>query len=171
MGTPLLKEDESLVPEATPVARWKFIGATLIFMAAALGALWWAAVAGSEFWDTLQVKPPNIEYDNAFVFMSGIGVGLLAVVVAFVHGAVTHNGPVPRWFVTVVATGIFGGLAITVLAPPVVTALIDDHLKAAGYNVCKEASHRWLMARTVVYVQPQPGLCEQLATRRPAHSM
>lgn len=157
--------------KARHVARRKLAAATLIFGAATIGVFWWLIGVTMAFLRALDARPSSIEFDNAIVLLPGIGICLFAALIAFARDFAMANAPSSRLFGRAIAVGVLLGVVVFVAMPPVATRMVDDHLTTAGYAVCEEASHRWLHARTIVYVRSLPGLCEQLATKRPAYSM
>lgn len=170
MGTPRVerKKDRRGI-EPPPPARWRMIGGALLFIALAVAVSGWVVVAGWELWRALLTKPPSITYHHEFTILLGGAIGMIGMAVLIVRGAATPNGSPPNWFVMVLKVSIWGFIVLF-FGTPVAICLIDVHLKAAGYETCEEASHSGLRSHTVVYVQPQPGLCEQLTARRKRRS-
>ncbi|WP_251777167.1 hypothetical protein [Caldimonas mangrovi] len=155
--------------EPPPPARWKVIAGALLFTALTVGVSGWVVVAGSDLWRALLTKPPSITYNYEFTILLGCAIGMIGMTIFILQGVATPNGSPTNGLIKVLKVSIWGFIVLF-FGTPIAICLMDVHLKAAGYEPCEEASYSGFRSLAVVYVQPQPGLCEQLAARRKQRS-
>ncbi len=133
-------------------------GGVLVFILASVGALVWFIVTLHALVIQLINMSNSIELNKGGLYMLGVSVGLGFLSFYMVVELWKGEAPSDR-FIKIIGRLILLGVALMIILPHVIHYPLEFYLQNRNYFVCEKASHRWLHARTIVYMNDQ-SMCE-----------
>lgn len=123
----------------------------LVSISMSLGALFWFVLTAIDTVQQLLLSLPGISFNKGSFYLLGVAIGLGALVTFMIIEVWNKKPPSDR--VTQLVTRVaISGVVIMFLLPHLVHYPIAHYLENQGYEVCHEASHRWLHSQEIVYV-------------------
>jgi hypothetical protein len=105
-----------------------------------------------------------IVFDKGAFYLLGVGLGALTL--AFVAGfEYWLDKPLTKRLNILCTKMALISVAVAILLPQVSHFSLHRHLVNNSYTVCREASHQWLTARTIVYLNSTEN-CHGVAEKR-----
>jgi hypothetical protein len=141
------------------------VASVSVFAFCALGAIGWFLWSAMDLVSQLVSGSEVVAFDKGAVYMLGVGLGLALLTHAGVHEGILGR-PMTKQFGRWMNIGAIGSIGVMLLFPHVFHAAVGQYLvKSQGYQVCEEASYRWLLYRRIFYTST-PEICMSLAATR-----
>lgn len=129
---------------------WYVLAICVIFLAMGIGSLFFAGYSLVVLLSELSSQSDLINFDKGSFYMFGVGATLVTIVVwAFFSKINNKNLPIK---LNKLFYGLFiVSLLLTFALPQAAHMSIANYLENRNYQICKDKSHRWLHAVTIVY--------------------
>ena len=130
---------------------WYILGFSVVCLLLGGIALYYALIVSNDLIDSISGGDIIFTFDKGAFYMYGVSICLLAISIGLVFYRVFKFNK--EKVESVVTRFLFISVAVLIILPQAMHFYIDSYTEKNNYQICRDQSHRWLHAVTIVYAK------------------
>ncbi|MCK4865280.1 MAG: hypothetical protein KAT06_07595 [Gammaproteobacteria bacterium] len=124
----------------------------LIFLLSGTAALYYAIIVLLQLTSEIMSNSDVLTFDKGAFYLFGVGFGLFVFVLAIIYSKVVNN-KLSDFIHRLIFFSLIGSVVLTFVLPQAIHFYIDSYTEQNNYQICRDQSHRWLHAVTIIYAR------------------
>ena len=140
------------ITEPPKVSVLHLLSGLLMFSMLGIWALYYAVIVSLQLISELTNDSDILSFDKGAFYLFGVGLGLFVFVFAIIYSKIVNN-KLSDIIHKLIFFSLISSVVLTFLLPQLMHFYIDSYTEKNNYEVCRDQSHRWLHAVTIVYAK------------------